>query len=64
MSEIDYTQYDREQLLKFLKLRDRQIDNAQKAWVKAAKEAINGDLYSLKLRVAMAEEPSPKVVLS
>jgi hypothetical protein len=53
--EIDYSGYDRDRLLHFLKLRDRQAKMSRKAWVKAAREAMNGDWRSLMNRVELAE---------
>jgi hypothetical protein len=53
--EIDYSGYDRDRLLHFLKLRDRQAKMSRKAWVRAAKEAMNGDWRSLMNRVELAE---------
>lgn len=53
--EIDYSGYDRDRLLHFLKLRDRQAIMSRKNWVRAAKEAMNGDWRSLLNRVELAE---------
>lgn len=46
--EIDYTEFDRERLLHFLKLRDRQAGMSRDAWIRAAQKALDGDLRELR----------------
>ena len=56
MSEtVDYSDYDAERLLHFLKLRDRQAVMSRQHWVRAAKAALAGDTRELRNRVDMAE---------
>lgn len=64
MEEIDYSGYDREQLIRFLKMRDRQANASSKYWVRAAKKAFVGDMRELQNRVAMIEEPFVGIVQS
>ncbi len=62
--KIDYCQYDREQLIRFLRLRDRQALMSRDLWVRAAKEALLGNASALRNRVDMAEAEWAVVVLS
>ena len=62
--DIDYSGYDRVDLLNFLRLRDRQIKSSTKFWVRASKAAFNGDMRELRNRVDLIEAPFVPIVLS
>lgn len=53
-----------EMLRRIIKRRDRQLERLQNYWVRAAKEAMNGDMRGLRLQVALAEAEPVEVVLS
>lgn len=54
MSEIDYDKYDRDDLLHFLKIRDRQAVMSREYWIRAARKAFGGDMGDLRNRVDLA----------
>lgn len=53
-----------EMLRRIIKRRDRQLERLQNYWVRAAKEAVNGDMRGLRVQVALAEAEPVEVVLS
>lgn len=50
-----------ETVLSILTLRDRQLSFLRKMWVRDAKEALDGDLRSLRNRVEMYEAPPVEI---
>lgn len=59
-----YENMDADRLRHFLRLRDRQALQSRAFWVRAAKEALAGDMRSLRLRVEVAEAPEVVIVQS
>jgi len=59
-----YSSMDAVQLARLLRQRDRQMATATKFWVRAGKEALAGDVRSLRLRIDMTEAEPCDVVLS
>jgi hypothetical protein len=55
MSDDQYADSTREQLIHYLKLRDRQASQSTQAWVRAAHKAMDGDDRELRNRVGLAE---------
>lgn len=64
MTEPDYTGMDRDRLLHFLKLRDRQLETSKEYWLRAAEKALNGDESELRNRVDLAKVTDFKLVQS
>ena len=59
-------EFDPDQRLGLMRLRGRLrvYSNGEKAWLRAAKEALAGNMRSLRNRVEMREAPPAEIVLS
>ena len=62
--DIDYSRYDRVDLLNFLRIRDRQIKSSTKFWIRASKAAFEGDMRELRNRVDLIEAPFEPIIRS
>lgn len=64
MNQIDYSNLDREGLLRMLQHRDHQAMLTRTYWIRAAEAALNGDPRELRNRVELAKMPDVKIVQS